>query len=171
METTTDTKSTITVFGRAHSQLLVFKVVTAVSYAFSPVTNKNLHGMLIKICTRGGDPLSPLLKCTTHQRWIHQRSASTDGCQCVPFFSHRWIQWHTFASYTLLHQILCLTAAICCTATNFNGILEGTLNFYTAIPPPCTYDMVGQHNKIRGVTCRASFINSYIYPRYLSTVN
>ena len=171
METTTDTKSTITVFGRAHSQLLVFKVVTAVSYAFSPVTNKNLHGMLIKICTRGGDPLSPLLKCTTHQRWIHQRSASTDGRQCAPPFSHRWIQWHTPASHTPLHQILCLTAAICRTATNFNGILEGTLNFYTAIPPPCTYDMVGQHNKIGGVTFRASFINSYIYPRYLSTVN
>jgi len=35
---------------------LYFTIVTTISYAFSPVTNKSLHATLIKICTDGGDP-------------------------------------------------------------------------------------------------------------------
>ena len=48
-------------------RVLFFNVVTMASYAFSPVMNKSLHAVLIKICSRG-DPLllSPLLKYTTH---------------------------------------------------------------------------------------------------------
>ena len=70
MEMTTDTKSTITLLNREHSQLqtLFLFMVTTISYEFSPEMNKSQHAALITICTSGGDPpsLTPLLKCTTH---------------------------------------------------------------------------------------------------------
>ena len=45
---------------------LFFNPVTTISYAFSAAMNKSLHAILIKICTSWGDPLSPLLKHSTH---------------------------------------------------------------------------------------------------------
>ena len=60
MEAATDTKSTITLFDRANSQLQknpYFSVlITTVSYALSAM-NKNLHAVLRKICTSRADPL------------------------------------------------------------------------------------------------------------------
>lgn len=48
---TTATKSMITLFDRANSP------GTTIYYAFSPSINKDLHAVLEKICTVGGDPL------------------------------------------------------------------------------------------------------------------
>ena len=48
METTTATKSAITLFDEENSQH---------SYVFLPATSKSLHATLIKICTSGDDPL------------------------------------------------------------------------------------------------------------------
>ena len=51
------TKSAITV-ERIHSYKTLFcNVLTTISYAFSPATNKSLHAVHIKICTSGGDLL------------------------------------------------------------------------------------------------------------------
>ena len=61
METTTDMKSTITLFDRKNSQqknkTLFFSIATTISYMFLPVMNKSLHTALVKIHTSGGDPL------------------------------------------------------------------------------------------------------------------
>ena len=71
----TTTRSTRTLFNRKNSQLqnMFFNTVTIISYAFSPAMNNSLHVVLIKISTRGGNPLSllPLLKCTTHHLTVH----------------------------------------------------------------------------------------------------
>ena len=68
MGTTTDTKSTITLFDRANSQLKKIIIIIIIftqspPSAFSPLTNKSLHYVLIKICTSSGDgnSRSPLL--------------------------------------------------------------------------------------------------------------
>jgi len=68
METTTDTKSTITLFEQNISYKTLFLTATTINYAFLPAMTKSLHATLTKICTSRGDPqsLAPLLKCTTH---------------------------------------------------------------------------------------------------------
>ena len=43
-----------------------FSVVTTISHAFALAMNKSLHAMLIEVYSSEGDPLSPLLKHTTH---------------------------------------------------------------------------------------------------------
>ena len=77
METATDTKSTITVFDRANSWLkrLFFNIAITIRYAFSPVVNKSLHAMLIKICTSIGDPL--------FHSW-HDGIVARKMCPCSP---------------------------------------------------------------------------------------
>ena len=50
METTTDSKSTIMLMEQNLSyKMLFFNIVTAISYTISPVINKNLHAVLVKI--------------------------------------------------------------------------------------------------------------------------
>jgi len=56
METTMETKRTLTLFDRATKHY--FLTVTTVSSASSPAMISSLHVMLIKISTSGGDPLS-----------------------------------------------------------------------------------------------------------------
>ena len=50
METTTATKSTITTFERANSQLrnTVFQHSTNITYTFLPAMNRSLHASLVK---------------------------------------------------------------------------------------------------------------------------
>jgi len=119
METTT--KHTVTLPARANSQLQTpfFSIVTTISYAFSPVMNKDLHAMLIKICTTGGDPLSlsSLMKQIMHYPSPH--------CSHI----HSWVSikvsvnvnsvWRSLmadiAAYTLACQRpFCQTAPLCC---------------------------------------------------------
>ena len=45
---------------------LFFDIITTMSCAFSSVMNESLHAVFIEVCTCGGDPLLPLLKCTVH---------------------------------------------------------------------------------------------------------
>ena len=97
METTTDTKNTITLFDRASSQLqnrfdclFVFKIVTTISYAFLPEMNKSLHTTLIKISTSRGDPLfhscydGIIARKMLPMQSIHLLLAQTDGGQELP---------------------------------------------------------------------------------------
>jgi len=86
-------RAQLILFDRPNSQLF-FNIDTTISYVFLPVMSKSLHALLVKICTSGDDPLSPLLECTTHPSLsshplfgLQKRSASTDECQWVPFFS------------------------------------------------------------------------------------
>ena len=37
--------------------IVFFNIATTISCAFLPVMNKSLHAVLVKICTRGADPL------------------------------------------------------------------------------------------------------------------
>ena len=68
IETTTDTKSTVTLSDREilSYKILFFNTVTTISWASLPAMNKSLHAALRKICTSNGDPLLPQLKCITH---------------------------------------------------------------------------------------------------------
>ena len=92
METQKNTMSTVTVLDRANSQLqtVFFNIVTTVSWAFLPLTNKCLRAVLPKMSTTRGDPLSlsPLLKHTTHKLtvltstvWYPSTFASVDEYQ------------------------------------------------------------------------------------------
>ena len=58
METTIDTKSTVTLFDEQmlSYKTLFFDIVTTIGYALSPAMNKSLLDALLKICTRGGGP-------------------------------------------------------------------------------------------------------------------
>jgi len=73
METTIDTKSTITLFDRAHFsyKILFFDIVTTIGYALSPVMNKSLRAALVKICTisEGDSFLDHII--TSDETWCH----------------------------------------------------------------------------------------------------
>lgn len=51
-DSVTDTKSTVTLFDRANSELqnTILLTVTSISFTFLPHMNKSLYAMLIKIC-------------------------------------------------------------------------------------------------------------------------
>ena len=103
METTTDTKNIIARVERANSHLttLFSSMVTTISHVFSPAMNKSLHAELTKICTSGGDPLSPLLKQnaspTPPCAHIHclistdVQQASMHVCKCHFFYVKEFI--------------------------------------------------------------------------------
>lgn len=51
METATNTKNTMTLFGRANSQFfntMFFSITTTISSGFSPVMNRSLHATSVK---------------------------------------------------------------------------------------------------------------------------
>ena len=142
METTTDTKTTITLLDISYKTLF-FHIITTISYTFSPVMNKNLHAVLVKICTSRGDPLSlsALLKCTTlclHCAHIHCLSLHT-------FSKRQWMsRGASFSAWRNSVTHLCFictsisdtilsdfpSAAICHTAVKCNGILVGRFSLY-----------------------------------------
>jgi len=104
METTTDIKSTVTLFDRANSKLQGFiNMVTITGCAFSPAMNNRLHAMLTKICTSAGDPLLPLHHPPPHCINIHclvfiNIQAASVRVSGSNLFPHGGIQLHTFAS-------------------------------------------------------------------------
>ena len=118
-----------------------FHVVTTISYPFSPVTNKSLHAVLVKISR--GDPLSlsPLLKRTTHCLAVLRATVWS----VQTFSKHRWMSvGATFSTWRYSAPLFCLirtsmsdtimsdcpSAAICHTATTWNGILVGRFIVY-----------------------------------------
>ena len=153
METTIDTKSTITLFDRANSQLqnTIFQHSHHVS-AFLSEMKKSLHAMLVKICASRNDPLSlsPLLKCTTTASLcshpllgLQKCSASVNECQWVQFFS-AWRKSMTcfcfiYASMSDANFSVCPSAASCHMATICNGISVGRFNLCCCITNICLW--------------------------------
>lgn len=126
-----------------------FLRVTTISYAFSPTVNKNLHATLRKICISGSDH--------RHHNWnapptaslysyplfgLHERSASVDEGQWVPFFS-AWTNSGTHLclicpsiSDTILSG--CPLPAICHTArtcNNIGGMVQPLLPYHHHLLP------------------------------------
>ena len=155
---------------------LFFNVVTTSRYAFLPAMNKSLHAMLIKIftavwnvaclshycCHCWNTPLTTSLY--SHPLFdLHKRSASVNGCQRVKFLPHEGIQWHTFASHTFPCQmLLCQTAPLLLSVIGQQNVTEywweGPTS--TAVTPTSTSDIVGQHNKIGGITFGSALVHS-----------
>jgi len=130
METTTDTKSTITSVDRANSQLktLFVNIVTTIGYAFSPMMKKSLHAMLLKFVpaevttvTVGAEmdhppPHSAHIQCLVSIN-IQQVSIHVSGCH----FFHMEELNETQRSEAILSDCPC--AAFYCIATKCNRIL------------------------------------------------
>ena len=87
------------------------------------------------------------------------------------FSKHRWmsmhggIQLHTFAPYTLpCRASLCQTAPLLPALAQQQNVMgyfwEGSVS--TAIPPISASDVVGQQNKIGGITFGASLIKAIL---------
>ena len=70
METTTSTKSTIALRIPSYKTLF-FNLVTTISCAFSPVTNKSLNTTLVKICTSRGGPCGDSNTAKMHHSLLH----------------------------------------------------------------------------------------------------
>ena len=127
-------------------------------------SSKDLHAAIVKIGTDGGDLLSPLLKhtlttslCSCSLFGLHKHTTNVDECQWVPFFSHGGIQWHPFSSYAFPCQTpFCQTAPMLPSIMQQQHLMEYWWegSTFTAIPPPSATDIVGQHNKIGGITFR-----------------
>ena len=173
METTTDTKSTIKPFYRANSQLwnVIFLAAMTISCAFLPAMNKSLHVPLVKIFTRGGDPLFhgvwpyTASLCSHPLYSIQKHLTRVSECQWMPFFPHGGIQWHTFASYGLLCQpSACQAAPLLPSVTLQKNVAwywqKGSTS--TAIPPVSASGIMGQHNKIGGITFGAAFVVKWV---------
>ena len=149
-----------------------FSAVTSISYAFLPVMNRNLNAVFIKICITRVDLLSPLLKHATYHLTmqrplfdLHNHSASVNEYQWVPFSLHGGTQWYPFISYVLPHWMsFCQSAPLQPAVTQQQNVVaywqEGSTS--TAIPSTSTSDVVGQHNKIGGITFRATLVCSFI---------
>ena len=93
--------------------MLFSSIVTTISSAFLPEVKKSLHAVLIKTCTSGSDPLSPLLNapptaspCLHSLFGLHKCPASLNECQRLTFFLNGGIQCHSFASSALPCQTL-----------------------------------------------------------------
>ena len=83
-----------------------------------------------------------------------------DEYQWVPFFPHGKTERHTFASYVLPCQIsLCQTVHLLPSVTQQQQVTdcwqEGSAPI--VIPPTAASDVMGQHNKIGGITFKAAF--------------
>jgi len=155
METTTDKRSTVTLFDRANSQLqnTIFNIVIAISGMFFASNEQGLRAVLLKVCMSRGAPLSllPLLKCTTSASLcythclvsIRVQQASTS--QWVSFFPCGGIQFHFVASSTLSCQITLWQSATQLLTCIWQRVmvcwLEGSTS--ACIPPTFASDVVG----------------------------
>ena len=124
---------------------LHFNIVTAISYAFSPVINKSLHVTLVKICMAVWNV--PCLSCCCCHCWnaplitslnshplfgLHKYSASVDECQLCNFLC-----MEEFSDTPLLYLCFCVRChfvwlSLCCHLSHSNKIYGdiGNLNFY-----------------------------------------
>jgi len=181
METTRDTKSTITLFDRANSATnYYFSTVTTISCAFSLAMNKSLHAALVNISIAIQNMVCASFHCChcwnsqptasqrSHPLLDHRKhSANVNECQLVPFFLHERIQFHTFVSYALPCQLLfCQTAPLLLSVTWQQNVTEYCWDdsTSTAGPPMSASDVVGQHNKEGSITFRtavARFLESH----------
>ena len=133
-----------------------FSIATTTSYAFLPLMNKRLYGMLVKIHVATWN-MAHLSQCC-HHCWttpvttslfshplfgLHKHSESIDEGQWVQFFPHGGIQWHTFflIRSSMLDVILsdCPSAATRHMATKYNRILVGRLSRYCRTTNICLW--------------------------------
>jgi len=119
--------------------------------------------MLLKICASRGAPLSlsPLLKHTTHASLclhplvsinIQQAWINVNRCD---FFLHGGIQFHNFVAYALPHQTpFCQTTPLLPSVTWQQHVARniGGMPYYIT----SASDVLGQRNKIGGITFRAA---------------
>ena len=146
METTTDTKSTITLFHRAHAKLqnTIFNTTISIGCVFSPVINRHLHAALRKIYSSRGATLfysvSPLTTSLySHPLFgLHQCSLSIDKCQRCHFFS-TWMNFMTHLCFICasMPDSNFVSAALCCTARVWTGILSGRFSLCCHITNIC----------------------------------
>ena len=133
MESTTYTKSTITLFNRANSQLKktkqskqtnkqkIFNKITTISHAFLSVMNKSLDATPAKFCSSRGDPLFhscydgiPARKTSTqsifHQpnRWKSEHTKSGLYSECGRTVQLRW------AMHSTIFKLVWGLALLCC---------------------------------------------------------
>ena len=141
METTTDSKSTIMLMEQNLSyKMLFFNIVTTISYAF-------FCQQWSRACVQSSLRSVPaeVACCCCHHCWnaqwggeqcshqffgLHKQFSKSQWMRCFPC---KGIQCHPFASSALpCHTILSEfpSAAICHTATTWNGISVGRFNLY-----------------------------------------
>ena len=90
---------------------------------------------------------------------------------CVQFLLHGGNQWHSFASHTLPCQMLfCQTAALLPSVTWQQNVMECWWESSTsAIPPPSTSDILGQHNKKEALLSEQCYIpRHFLMPGYIN---
>ena len=167
METTIDTKSIVTVFNRAHSQLQITIIVRCISQfvqmtwlrysAFHHDGDAKPSGMwtAFHITFATAEVHHPLL----HIYCLVSRNIQQVSMNVCAIFS----LWRSSVprlcficasvSGTFLSD--CRSAAICYTATKCNGITVGRFSLYCHIT---SIHIVGQHHKIGDITFRTTFV-------------
>jgi len=111
---------------------------------------------------------SPLLKCTTHHLTVlhplfglYKQSASIGECQWVHFFPHGGIRFHPFASYELPCQIRSVRLPLCCHLSHSYNMSWHTGGKVQPLLPFYQHDIMGQHNRMEGITFRAAHVNVF----------
>ena len=144
METTTDTKSTITLVYRVSSQLqnTICNIVITVSYAFSPVMNSSLHASLVTIYPRRVEPL--FHRCCDNviaRKMLSTRSNS--HCAHIHSLVLCVEEKITLICASISDTVLsdCPSAAICDMATKCNWNVGGKVQPQL---PTCTSEVLSQ---------------------------
>ena len=171
METTTDTKSTITLFDKADVQLKntnlqhSHHIFANHDQQCACQASKHLHSRLeygLSFTLLSVTTAETHLPLRSHPLFgLHKRSAMVNEHQWVPFFLHGGIQFHTFTLYTPPRQTpLCQTALLLPPVTQQQHVTERCweVSTSTAISPTSTSDVVGQRNEIGGFAFRTVLV-------------
>ena len=140
VETTADTKNTITNERILSYRTLYFNVVITISSAFSPVMKKSLrvalgdspHQWRWPTVTTAGmhhPPVTELTSTVWSPEMFSKHWWMSTGT--IFFLMDRGIHWHTFASMSDAIASDCPSAAICHMATTYNEILVFNLCYCT----------------------------------------
>ena len=128
METTTDTKSTVSLKEQIPSyKTLFFNIINTISWFLQTSWSKQF--LFYGVTTVHGLGLSCIRHCCYHHCWntppstslcshtlfgLLKHSANINECQYVQaFFLYGEIQWHTFASSALPCQTHCVRLPLC----------------------------------------------------------
>ena len=157
METTVDTKSAITLFNRANSQLQNTIIQHSHHHKLCICTRgkQDLDAVLVKICTSCAQPSRkwlvfhvsvvtaethhPLPHCANNHClvFINIQQTSMNVNEFAIFFTWKISVVQLFFIHTSMSDTIlsgCPSAAICCMATKCNKILAGILSHYQHPP-------------------------------------
>ena len=137
-----------------------------ISCAFSPVMNKTLHAMFVKICTSRGDHCATAETHHPPPHCAHIHCLVDINVQQASMNISGVSQRHPFASYTLpcqmpFHQTAPLLPSVTRQQNEMEHMWEGSTS--TAIPPTLASEIVSQCNEIGGITFRAALVFMYTY--------